>query len=443
MRKIYLNARFLTNIEGAYRLLGFPMQYSMHSVISLTAHLPGHEPVYFRGVPARQIAPASELLAYFALVRRSARAAKMTWIEVAEHFRFNGRDYVSYKRKGRRIARIWPVNPKMTGLYALRKLLFNRRGVSSFEDIRTVNEIVYDTFMAAAQAAGFIETDTEWESCLNSACKTESPSAIRRLFAHILLYCRPTNPETLWNLFKHEMRRRRKHDDAQSLDIYSLRHIERILLSSGSSIRACGLQHIRDSLIHDTETESMPGEIAFEDDISPSSVLFSLTHAQQDVVDEIVHAARTPKTAGNRLFFIYGKAGCGKTYTLNALIAALEKEGRRVLTTASTGIAATLLKNGRTAHSTFSLPVKQLHNRSVANVDAASAMGQLLNAVDVIIWDEISMQSRFAVECVERLLRDVASPENARKPFGGVTMVLGGDWPIFTCYSGCYSPVDY
>ncbi|KHJ88754.1 hypothetical protein OESDEN_11449 [Oesophagostomum dentatum] len=73
--------------------------------------------------------------------------------------------------------------------------------------------------------------------------------------------------------------------------------------------------------------------------------------------------SRLPKIAGNKLFFIYGRAGCGKTHTLNALTDALESE---------------------------------------ANVDAFPPTGLLLNSVDVIIWDEISMQYRFAIECVER-----------------------------------------
>ncbi|VDN33579.1 unnamed protein product [Cylicostephanus goldi] len=73
---------------------------------------------------------------------------------------------------------------------------------------------------------------------------------------------------------------------------------------------------------------------------------------------------------------------------------------------------ATLLKNGRTAHSTFSLPLKRLSKNAVANVDAALLQSRMLRKEDVIIWDEISTQSRFAVECVDRLLRDVAAPEN-------------------------------
>ncbi|CAJ0607065.1 unnamed protein product [Cylicocyclus nassatus] len=156
-----------------------------------------------------------------------------------------------------------------------------------------------------------------------------------------------------------------------------------------------------------------------------------LNSKQKDIVVRILSLATTKKTSGGRMFFVYGKAGCGKTFTFNVLIHELENRGLSVLAVASTGIAATLLKNGRTAHSTFSLPLKRLTENSVANVDAASLQGRMLRTVDVIIWDEISMQSRFAVECVDRLLRDVAAPENRDQPFGSVVMVFGGDWCQF------------
>ncbi|RCN38237.1 hypothetical protein ANCCAN_15861 [Ancylostoma caninum] len=64
-------------------------------------------------------------------------------------------------------------------------------------------------------------------------------------------------------------------------------------------------------------------------------------------------------------------------------------------------------------------------------MDASSATGLMLRNIDVIIWDEISMQTRFAVECVDRLLRDIAAPENSALPFGGVIMVFGRDWCQF------------
>lgn len=50
---------------------------------------------------------------------------------------------------------------------------------------------------------------------------------------------------------------------------------------------------------------------------------------------------------------------------------------------------------------------------------------ELLCQAEAIIWDEISAQHRFAVEAVDRTLRDIRSDP---RPFGGLTVVLGGDF---------------
>ena len=54
-------------------------------------------------------------------------------------------------------------------------------------------------------------------------------------------------------------------------------------------------------------------------------------------------------------FFVYGFGGTGKTFLWNALASKIRSNGGIVLTVASSGIAATLLPGGRTAHSRFAI----------------------------------------------------------------------------------------
>ncbi|RCN46025.1 hypothetical protein ANCCAN_07972 [Ancylostoma caninum] len=211
--------------------------------------------------------------------------------------------------------------------------------------------------------------------------------------------------------------------------------IENIIKTNGMSIEDCGLgsilEELHSEIAMDHERRADIDDIDGAKDVRPHfnvPDLSMLDEKQRFLVEEVVEAASRPKTSGNRFVFVYGKAGCGKTYTFNTLIRVLEYHKKSVLSVASTGIAATLLLHGRTAHSTFSIPVKRLSATSVANVDASSSLGVTLRDVDVIIWDETSVQSRFAVKCVERLLRDMARPENSSQLFGRVTMVFGGDW---------------
>lgn len=57
------------------------------------------------------------------------------------------------------------------------------------------------------------------------------------------------------------------------------------------------------------------------------------------------------------VFFVYGRGGCGKTYIWKILIYKLRSLGEIVLPVTSSGIAATLMPGGRTAHSRFKIPI--------------------------------------------------------------------------------------
>jgi type II secretory pathway predicted ATPase ExeA len=57
------------------------------------------------------------------------------------------------------------------------------------------------------------------------------------------------------------------------------------------------------------------------------------------------------------LFFLDGPGGTGKTFVQNTCLAELRSRNLIALAVATTGIAATLLSGGTTAHSRFKIPV--------------------------------------------------------------------------------------
>ncbi|KAL5704888.1 hypothetical protein ACHQM5_023252 [Ranunculus cassubicifolius] len=99
---------------------------------------------------------------------------------------------------------------------------------------------------------------------------------------------------------------------------------------------------------------------------------------------------------------------------------------------ASSGIASLLLTGGRTAHSTFKLPLDIMDN-TVCGFAKNSERANFLKQADLIIWDEVPMQHRYCVEAVDRTLQDI---RNNPAPFGGITIVMGGDFrqtlPVIT-----------
>uniref|UniRef100_A0A6N2LTF1 ATP-dependent DNA helicase n=1 Tax=Salix viminalis TaxID=40686 RepID=A0A6N2LTF1_SALVM len=96
---------------------------------------------------------------------------------------------------------------------------------------------------------------------------------------------------------------------------------------------------------------------------------------------------------------------------------------------ASSGIAS-LLPNGRTAHSRFKIPLS-IDESSTCAIKKNTHLSNLLQKTSLIVWDEAPMINRCCFEALDRSMRDVLSEcENYNKdlPFGGKTILLGGDF---------------
>lgn len=153
----------------------------------------------------------------------------------------------------------------------------------------------------------------------------------------------------------------------------------------------------------------------------------NLNKEQLEVYQAIVDSVHSGKGG---LFFVYGSGGCGKTFLWKTLCCGLRSQGKIVLPVASSGIAATLLTGGRTSHSRFHIPLK-LDQCSTAGIKHGTDIAELMHHTSLIIWDEAPMQHKHAFESVDRCLRDIMSeidPSRAKRPFGGLSVVFGGDF---------------
>ena len=122
------------------------------------------------------------------------------------------------------------------------------------------------------------------------------------------------------------------------------------------------------------------------------------------------------------------RGGCGKTYLLNSLLAAvrsLEPGGCVALAMATTGIAANLLKMGRTFHSRMKAPLDP-DKDSTLRISAQSNLAELMRMSKLFLIDEATMLDCYNLEAMDRTLRDILHKPDI--PFGGKIVILSGDF---------------
>ncbi|WP_419672773.1 ATP-dependent DNA helicase [Agromyces seonyuensis] len=136
----------------------------------------------------------------------------------------------------------------------------------------------------------------------------------------------------------------------------------------------------------------------------------ALSREQQAVFDAI---ERTREHV-----FVTGRAGTGKSTLLNHLN---WNTAKQIVICAPTGVAA-LNVGGQTIHSLFRLPIGVIADHVLEQNDATR---KLLNAMDTLVVDEVSMVSADLMDAMDRALRQARQKPDI--PFGGVQVVLFGD----------------
>ena len=116
--------------------------------------------------------------------------------------------------------------------------------------------------------------------------------------------------------------------------------------------------------------------------------------------------------------FITGRAGTGKSTLLNHLSWNTSKQ---IVIAAPTGVAA-LNVGGQTIHSLFRLPIGVIADHVI---DQPDSVRKILNTIDTLVIDEVSMVNADLMDAIDRSLRQARQRPN--DTFGGVQIVLFGD----------------
>ncbi|GFV04814.1 ATP-dependent DNA helicase [Trichonephila clavipes] len=148
-----------------------------------------------------------------------------------------------------------------------------------------------------------------------------------------------------------------------------------------------------------------------------------LNQEQKEIYNKILNSI---SSNSGQCYFLDSPGGTGKTFLINLLLAKIRCERSIAIAVASSGIAATLIDEGKTAHSAFKLPLNLHHSEFVnCNISKQSDMAHVLREAILIIWDECTMAHKKGIEALNRTLQDI---RGCHQIMGGLTVLLSGDF---------------
>ena len=403
-------------------------------------------------------------------------ASQLTYHEFPNYYTWNANQHEWSRRKrphqSDTVGRIYAAHPSSGERFYLRILLNKVPGATSFDDLRTVNGTLFPTFKETCSQLGLLANSEEWKDCLLEAASTLMPQQLRDLFVTIIVINNAENPKGLWELritdistladcMSEDFRLHRVHfndginDAVTSEDIdqtlHSLESLIRILTDDAKGLVDFELPLPNHPLRHRTDNPLILREMLYnqitEANVAAANV--SKMNAQQKFVFDTINAAvarqcsnrtnavpivlpslaanpsNVPVTNPSNVFFLDAPGGTGKTFVFNTILSYWRAKNKIGVAMASSGIAAILLKGGRTAHNRFKIPLKVLPDTSLF-IQRNTNLAKFLMRADFFIWDEAGMVSNDVVRCVDRLLRDIMKKPDV--PFGGKIFIFGGDF---------------
>ncbi|XP_018461372.2 uncharacterized protein LOC108832383 [Raphanus sativus] len=446
----FIEARYLSACEAMWRTFAFHIHKRKPSVEKLIIHLEGEHNITVKetdnlGRVIRKPGIEKTMFTeWMVLCRRSAFARTLTYVQIPEYFVWHSNTKMWMERKkGKAIGRIVAVHPSSGDRYFLRILINKIKGPRSYDELKTFNDIKYPDFKSVCYARGYLDDDTEWHETMAEGVRSATPYQLRDMFVMFLTNCFVSNPKSLWEHFWKSMsedilyKRQRVMGhanlelDDETLEQYTLIEVEKLMrmhdrslgdIKSMPKIKPILLKELGNNLWN----QEMDYDIA-EETLRHEKQFRQLNPEQRVIYDSVLQSV---DRKDGKLFFVYGPGGTGKTFLYQTIISRIRSRKQIVLPVASSGIAALLLPNGRTAHSRFNIPLK-LSEDKLCNIKPSTMLAELIEKTDIIIWDEAPMTHKHAFEALDKTLRDIMSKKNPTakdQTFGGKTVLLGGDF---------------
>lgn len=446
----YVTARYVSASEAYWRLYEFKILMKYPPVMKLPLHLEDEQTVLFHPHQAEEVAnkppPRTKLTAYFELNATNPLARSILYPDICSQYIWKGSRWVKRSRKAAKpheghgtgvqwsdmIGRI-PVislSPRQSELYYMRMLLHHKPGATSFADLHKIDGNEEETFAAACMKLGLLEDDTEIDKVMQEAALVKFGPQLREVFATILIWTQPSDPMAFWNRhlnlltedLLHQLNVQTPSDHIINQVLFEIQqHVER----NGYVMEDMNIPKPDPNFVRDMG----PRELCEETNYNIQE-LEQLLHKNVPLMntEQLEVYNRTIDSINNDrglLIALDAPGGTGKTFVLTTILAKVRTMKKIALATATSGIAATLLPNGRTLHSRCKIPIETLSDTSYCNISKRDTTAEILRRCSLLIVDEVTMANRKVYEAVERTFKDIR--ENQRT-FGGITVIFSGDW---------------
>lgn len=125
----------------------------------------------------------------------------LTYLDYLSKYKWIARGKDWCRRKSKKmppIGRLIYIHPTCGELFYLRMLLSHQVGCQTFNDIKTVGDVIFPTYRVTCEQLGLLGDEKEWTYAFDDASSWETAKELRSLFAHMLIFCDVADPLALW-----------------------------------------------------------------------------------------------------------------------------------------------------------------------------------------------------------------------------------------------------
>ncbi|XP_076066096.1 uncharacterized protein LOC143039740 [Oratosquilla oratoria] len=423
---------------------GYPLYrrraFGEDGVTYLPIHLEGEHNIFYVEEEAsmsveHQLAKVTPT--FFKLCENDVFARTLLYTEVPTHYVFCKKSgvWTERSRGSISIGRMQTTNSKNAELFYLRLMLSHVRGPKSFSDIRTVEGVEYATYREAVKAMGLMKDKDLWEKTLMEIVNhTNNGKDLRSTYATMLVFCDLEDQSEVWLDIRDYFARdflyksgKTHYNDEIYLD--ALDEIQEYVYNcGGADITVEGRTSLPASRGLEKSFNLLRREKSYNtvqliEDVCEK--LPMLNKEQREIFDAVIGVVGGKDRGKGKGFFFDAPGATGKSFLLNLLLDAVRSKRGIALAVASSGIVATVLHGGRTAHNMFKIPLMESHELRSCSIKKNTQMSKLLGMCSLIVWDEVVMANKNMLLAVDITLRGLLS---ANEFMGGIPFVCAGDF---------------